>query len=118
MGTILKNTVVTEKKIIGLKDGGRVTLSCSACRNPLMTIWITRPDEKIDGKIVEWKVVAKCCYCKDSSYERVIKGGFHHSGFGLVNKHDSEMDTPVTVVEDIILEDDKVIFKIKKVENV
>lgn len=64
---------------IGLFDGGKIYLNCSACQAPLCIVWQTKPDEKFTTK-----VRAKCCHCGDSSFTETIKGFFSlgHGGVG------------------------------------
>lgn len=111
----LKATIKeTEKEKAGLTDGGTVIISCSNCGEKLVRVLITRPNESIGGKVVEWKVRATCCYCKGKSKVETIKGGFHYAGWGEENKQDAEMDYPKTVVDFIEPVDDVLMFNTKR----
>lgn len=69
-------------QLSGVRFGGEHLLDCSACGKPLVKIVVTRPDEKdpCTGKVIEWKLKAKCCYCDDHSFEKTIHGGWTYSG--------------------------------------
>jgi len=61
---------------VGLKDGGHVILSCSACGEPLVDVWITKADavNPQTRQPFKWKVKAKCCYCGDASFVQEVVG--------------------------------------------
>ena len=65
---------------LGLEDGGFVSLSCSNCRKPLATLWVTKPRADI-----VWRVRASCPYCGDKSYIQEVRGLFHPAGHGIPN---------------------------------
>lgn len=71
----LEVTKATKKTKIGLEDGGHIILECSNCLCPLVDVFVTSP--KMDVSI---DVVAHCYKCKDKSFIKKIKGGFHPGG--------------------------------------
>lgn len=70
---------------VGLKDGGHVILSCSACGEKLVDIWITKKDAKDPrtGKPFRWKGKAKCWKCGDESFPVEWEGKFAVGSYGV-----------------------------------
>lgn len=94
---------------VGLKDGGHVLLKCSSCQKALVDIWITKPDDNI-----EWKLLAKCCYCGDESLPVNIKGRFAVAGDGINNPDDPDDAKVLTTVIRTEPVGDTTIFHTKK----
>ena len=92
----------------GLKDGGHVILACSACGKPLVDIWIIKADaiNPNTGKVLEWKMVALCCYCGDRSFQETVHGRY---ALGCIGKDipseepdgsdDSKLETSINRIE-------------------
>jgi DNA-directed RNA polymerase subunit RPC12/RpoP len=99
-GLGIKDPYEEPRELAGLSDGGQVILNCSACRKPLMTIWITRPNESTKDTFQ-----ATCPYCGDKSWKKTVKGGVHVGGF-----------EDKTVFDSITEEGDVKLFKILKVK--
>lgn len=94
----------------GLRQGGHVIVSCSSCRAGLMDIWRTRPHEPHT-----WKVQANCPFCGDKSFVVEVQGGFHNGGMALAKEDEPDEDKAVsTVVDTFEIQDDKLVFKIRK----
>lgn len=72
-------------------------LECSACGEPLVDVWVTKPESKH-----VWKVKAECPHCGDHSYVTEIHGDFAPGSIGNTMCVDSEIT------------DDLVIFKTVK----
>jgi hypothetical protein len=60
----------------GLRDGGHVVLSCSACGRPLVDVWVVKPDalDPTTGGPFVWHLRAECCYCGDRSFPVEVRG--------------------------------------------
>lgn len=93
---------------VGLRDGGHVILSCSACGKPLVDIWVVKADavNPVTGRPFEWKVVALCCYCGDRSFQQTVRGRYALGCYGRDvpnpdpdGMDDSKLETAVTRVE-------------------
>lgn len=64
---------VNPETLKGIQDGGHILIQCSNCECPLVDVWITRPHEEV---VYTFEKI-KCPYCKDWSYKKEVKGGFH-----------------------------------------
>jgi hypothetical protein len=105
----MQKDVTTNASECGMSDGGHTYLSCSNCNAILVDIWVTRPNQPI-----ECKVQAKCAFCGDRSFVKLIKGGYYHGGYGRIKTDDEDTDIPSTIVEDVISENDVFVFHTKK----
>jgi hypothetical protein len=86
---------------VGLQDGGHIYIKCSACRKPLVDIWITKPNllDITTNKPFQWKAIAYCCYCGDHSFETTWYGGFVWGGFGENCKEDPDASFEKTAID-------------------
>jgi hypothetical protein len=86
------------KEKIGLEDGGHTLIYCSNCGKGLLDIWKTQPNaiDPRTNKPFEWKIKAKCCYCKDFSFITEVQGKFSLAGFGKIKEDDESQDIPET----------------------
>jgi len=69
----LSRTTASERAgLTPIEDGKHIFLECSACRKPLVDIWLTHPDMKTITTLS-----ANCPFCGDKSYPKEISGVFH-----------------------------------------
>lgn len=87
----------------GLKDGGHVILSCSACGTALVDIWIVKANaiNPKTGKVFQWKGKAICYACGDSSFLQSWEGKYALGCISndAVDPDDSKIISRVTKVE-------------------
>jgi hypothetical protein len=108
----LKQEDEKEKPKEGLVDGGHVIIKCSNCDKPLVDVLIVKPNEKkSDGTPFVWQCVAECCYCNDKSFITEVKGIFRAAGIIIENKENPEHYTGITNLDDIVIDDDNILFK-------
>ncbi len=71
--------------LAGLKDGGHVILSCSACGENLVDIWVVKKDARNPrtGKPIVSRGKAKCWKCGDESFPAEWHGRFALGSFGV-----------------------------------
>jgi len=90
-----KQKIKREMKESSVEDGEHTILKCSSCAAPLVDIWITKPEAS-----VKFKMSAKCCFCEDKSFSKIITGIFH---LGATNKtsiaHCESIDQDEDVLE-------------------
>lgn len=89
-----------------INDHGNIIIYCSNCNKPLVDLFIT--DAKAD---LNWKCVAECCYCGDKSFIKEVKGVFRPGGCVTIDENNPDHFTQDTLLQDIIQEDEKIIFK-------
>ena len=99
-----------------LVDGGHIILECSNCNKPLVDIFIVKPDAKReDGSDFLWRCQAECCYCKDKSFIKEVKGIFRPGGIIKVSPDNPDSYDNIVDIADINYEDDYVLFKTSRV---
>jgi hypothetical protein len=80
----------------GLHDDGHITLSCSACGEHLVDIWIIKKNaiNPETGRVFKWKGKAQCWACGDYSFPKEWEGRFApgHYGVDVVNPEPDEMN--------------------------
>jgi len=81
-----------DDEIIGLEDGEKTVLKCSACAEPLVEIWVTKPWQS-----VAFKYKAMCPHCGDHSFVKEISGGVHVGSVGKTVATHFEIDDDVVV---------------------
>lgn len=84
-GVVLEAKVAESREAVGLSDGGKTILKCSACDEPLAEIWVTRPDV---NEMISYQ--AECALCGDHSFVVDLKGLSHigHIENGKVDMSD------------------------------
>ncbi len=109
----------TLRKPIGLRDGGHTIIKCSNCGKELVDVFITKPDaiDPLTGKKFVTKLIAKCCYCGDSSFITEVEGRFHLGGIGIPKIDDEEQCVKQTDVEIEDWDCDPVILNTKECIN-
>lgn len=97
----------------GRVDGKQTLLTCSGCDKELCYVWANQPSKKVD-----FKIVAKCCYCDDKSFPIEIHGGFAVRGYDR-KLEGSNLPEDVRPVVDIVnvdySDDDCVVIETEKV---
>lgn len=103
---------VSDKAIIS--DGGEVILSCSNsdCKQPLVRLWITRPDARYT-----WKVKATCPYCDGESETEEVCGMFHQAPYSYDFNEETLEDEGELYINGMREEDNVVVLIIKRHEN-
>jgi hypothetical protein len=105
---------------VGLHDDGHVILSCSACGESLVDIWIVKKNaiNPQTGKPFRWKGKAKCWACGDESFPVEWQGKFAPGHFGVDMENpdpdgmnDSKVTSVVTRIETV---GDTLVFHTKK----
>ena len=87
-------------------------LSCSDCGEDLVEIY-----NMMDVPDVYWILRAECPFCGDHSYDKRITGRFYWSNIYDEDPHRLLEDRlPLSVVDDVVIENEKVIFKVSKGE--
>lgn len=102
-----------QRKYVGLVDGGKTTLKCSACDKPLAIVWLIKPHTKGEAP---WKVKAKCCYCEDESFPSEVPGKWSYAGYHKANEDNVDEVKPVTNLLDIQYEGDVVTIFVKEIK--
>lgn len=102
-----------EKQKVGLVDGGKTTLKCSACDKPLAIVWMVKA---YTGSQPPWNVRAACPYCNDFSFVHEVPGKFNYAGYHTTKDDNPDEVKPVTNLLDIKIESDVVTIIVKEIK--
>jgi hypothetical protein len=110
---VIAKVVADPLPLQGLKDGGSLTLECSACGKALLKIRITNPyARKRDGEPFRWKGQATCCYCGDHSFVAEWEGAYQ---WGAIAENETDEEAKLlTTLAKIEMQQDKIVFHMKK----
>ena len=102
---MLKRTEINIGPEPVLTDNGHIYLSCSSCNKKLVDLFIVKKDETLN-----WKTVAKCCYCGDKSFITEVSGMFRPCGIMEVSESDPDESKMITELTNVKTENDIIVF--------